>query len=130
MPVKKIPRKPRTTLTPKQKAFVEAYIKEKNATEAAAQAYKTEDRNTAGSIGTENLQKPAIISALALHESKATNKIAQLVDSKKEEIAYKASTYIHDFVHGKAVQRVLNANLNVNIGQDTDDDELYKILHN
>lgn len=45
-------------LTPKQKAFAEAYIQTGNASEAARQAGYS--KKTAGSIGEENLKKPEI----------------------------------------------------------------------
>lgn len=45
-------------LTPKQKAFADAYIETGNASEAARRAGYSE--KTAGAIGGENLEKPAI----------------------------------------------------------------------
>ena len=45
--------------TPKQKRFIQAYIKTGNATQAALQAYKA-SYSTARSIGYENLTKPHI----------------------------------------------------------------------
>lgn len=51
-------------LTPKQKVFVGEYVEKKNATEAALKAYETDSRNTARSIGAENLAKPAIKKAV------------------------------------------------------------------
>lgn len=45
-------------LTPKQKRFVEEYLVDLNATQAARRAGYSE--KTAAKIGTENLQKPAI----------------------------------------------------------------------
>jgi phage terminase small subunit len=48
-------------LTPKQKVFVDEYVKNKgNATQAALKAYDTDDYQTAASIGEENLKKPEI----------------------------------------------------------------------
>jgi len=44
-------------MTHKQKQFVKEYIKTGNATEAASRVYKTKNRNTAKSIGSENLTK-------------------------------------------------------------------------
>lgn len=51
-------------LTPKQRLFVAAYLETFNATEAAARAGYKGDRNTLSSIGSENLRKPAIRSAI------------------------------------------------------------------
>ena len=52
-------------LTPKEKKFTKAYIKTGNATEAAAQAYNTNNRVTAWAMGYENLKKPQIRNRLA-----------------------------------------------------------------
>lgn len=54
-------------LTEKQRRFVEAYMGEAagNATEAARLAGYKGNANQLGSIGTENLQKPAIAEAIA-----------------------------------------------------------------
>ena len=53
-------------LRPKQKKFVKEYIKNGgNATQAVLDAqYKPNNKNTAGSIGSENLKKPKIQKAL------------------------------------------------------------------
>lgn len=47
-------------LTAKQKTFAQEFVKTKNATESALRTYDTTDRVVAGSIGSENLQKPQI----------------------------------------------------------------------
>jgi hypothetical protein len=52
-------------LTVKQRRFVKHYVESGNGTEAAVLAYDVADRNTARSIGTENLRKPAIQDAVA-----------------------------------------------------------------
>ena len=52
---------PKAKLTPKQKIFVEEYVKNKgNGTQAALKAYDTDDYNTAHAIAVDNLQKPTI----------------------------------------------------------------------
>ena len=51
-----------TKLTKKQEAFCEEYLKDMNATQAAIRAGYS--KKTAGSIGDENLRKPAIASFL------------------------------------------------------------------
>ena len=59
--------KPRK-LTYKQRAWVKEYIKSKgNGTKSALKVYKTKDYNTAHSIASENLQKPAIIAEMEQH---------------------------------------------------------------
>lgn len=47
-------------LTYKQKAFVNEFVKTKNATASAMNVYDVKSRTVAKSIGTENLSKPAI----------------------------------------------------------------------
>jgi phage terminase small subunit len=54
-----------TTLTVKQRCFVKHYLETGNGTAAAMAAYAVADRNTARSIGTENLRKPAVQEAVA-----------------------------------------------------------------
>lgn len=49
-------------LTPKQRIFIAEYMIDLNATQAAIRAGYSED--TAGSIGQENLKKPAILEAI------------------------------------------------------------------
>ena len=50
-------------LTPKQRRFVDEYLIDLNATQAAIRAgYK---KNTARQIGSENLSKPAIAKAIS-----------------------------------------------------------------
>ena len=62
-------------LTPKQAAFVEEYLKDLNATQAAIRAGYSE--KTASSIGEENLRKPEISKAIEL---------AKLERSKRTQI--------------------------------------------
>ena len=52
-----------TNLTPKQQRFVEEYLIDLNATQAAIRAGYS--KHTAHSIGHENLSKPEIVAALA-----------------------------------------------------------------
>lgn len=51
-------------LTPKQRKFMKVYAKTLNATEAAMQAYDCKDRDTASSIGRENLRKLQFVDLL------------------------------------------------------------------
>lgn len=68
-------------LTPKQKAFVEAYAG--NATEAAIKAGYSP--KTARSIGQENLTKPDIISAIKERE---TERLRPAIASREERQAF------------------------------------------
>jgi len=49
-----------STISPKERIFIDTLIKTKNATQSALKAYDTTDENVAGSIGSENLTKPKI----------------------------------------------------------------------
>lgn len=63
-PRKRTPSPPK--LTPKQAAFVEAYLANGgNATEAAATAGYAGNRTTLAAVGSENLKKPLVVQALA-----------------------------------------------------------------
>ena len=53
-------------LTPKQAAFVREYAIDLNATQAAVRAGYS--KRTAGAIGRENLQKPAVAAAIEEHQ--------------------------------------------------------------
>jgi phage terminase small subunit len=52
-------------LTDKQKAFIEEYLVDFNATRAAQRAGYKGDDNTLASVGSENLRKPKIAEAIA-----------------------------------------------------------------
>ena len=49
-----------STIYPKERKFIEEYIKTQNGVNSALKAYNTDDYSTAGSIASENLQKPKI----------------------------------------------------------------------
>lgn len=94
-------------MTGKQKAFADALIADPKTTlkQAASQAYG-HTGNLAEVTGYQNIRKPQIVAYLDKHAEKAKNKIVQLVDSEKEDIALRASVDIMDRVHGKATQRI------------------------
>ncbi len=55
----------RTKPTLKQERFARAYVVDGNATEAVVQAgYDVKDRNSAATVGTENLRKPQVARAI------------------------------------------------------------------
>ncbi|MBL4757423.1 MAG: terminase small subunit [Rhizobiales bacterium] len=60
------------TLTPKQEAFVEEYLIDLNATQAAIRAGYSE--HTAQQMGSENLSKPLIMEAVANATNKRTER--------------------------------------------------------
>lgn len=75
-------------LTAKQSAFVNEYLVDKNATQAAIRAGYS--KKTAGSIGDENLQKPEIRAAVdagLLRLAEATETEAQWVRRRLKEEA-------------------------------------------
>lgn len=63
---------PASTLTPKQERFVDEYLIDLNATQAAIRAGYSE--KTAGSIGSENLQKPEIAAEITRRRAKLAEK--------------------------------------------------------
>lgn len=69
-------------LTPKQRLFCEIYSKERNATKAALEAGYS--KNSASSIGSENLQKPEIVKYLDMRMQEAINKIGVTKDWRLE----------------------------------------------
>lgn len=111
-------------LTRKQAVFVQHVVEHPKEpyTEAAIVAYKTEDRNVARSIATENMSKPAIQSALAQYSDLVEDTLSTTVrdwgkadNTRKREIAQNAAMYIHDKVHGKATQRIEQTSTTVSI---------------
>ena len=65
-------------LTPKQQRFVEEYLIDLNATQAAIRAGYSE--KTAKEIGSENLTKPNIAKAIAEAQEKLSNKAQVTVE--------------------------------------------------
>lgn len=107
-------------MTTKQKLFVKEYIDNKgNGTQAALKSYgkpnKPTTYNTAAQIAEDNLKKPQIISALAIHNETIENTILQgMVDYKDSDkqwqrtLAIDTAKWLHDKIHGKATQKTEN----------------------
>ena len=106
-------------LTPKQAAFVKHIIDnpKDNATKAAQVAYGKPGEllkaEVAGTIANQNLNKPAVISALQEHmelvESTLVNTIREWgahERPRQREIAQTAAMYVHDKVLGKSRQQI------------------------
>lgn len=95
-------------LTRKQKAFADQLIAnpKMSATKAALETYNTEKDYVAKNIASENLTKPNIQLYMDEHIQKAKNRVVDLVDSEKEDIALRASDSILDRALGKATQRI------------------------
>lgn len=77
-----------------------------------AQAYmkhhSTTNKNTASTAVTKLLKKPSVIGYQASAVGKAKRRVIELVDSKNESVALKASESIIDRTEGKAVQKTEN----------------------
>lgn len=84
------PIKSKRRLTLKQQGFVKDYIETKNATEAAARNYDTDDRAVAAAIAGENLQKPAIQAELETIKAQYRADAYKVYEIQKQ-ILYKVS---------------------------------------
>ena len=102
-------------LTRKQQAFVKEVLDnpKHNATEAAAKVYNVSNRNSARSVATENLSKPAIVMALGEHSQMVESVLVGTVRDRgrdaaprKREIALDAAKFVHDKIHGKATVKI------------------------
>lgn len=108
-------------LTPKQKAFADTLLNNPklSPTKAALETYGQEDKpptyGTAALIAHNNLNNSAVQLYMDQHIDKAKNRIVQLVDSEKEEIALRASDSILDRALGKATQKVETHSTTVNL---------------
>ncbi len=119
--------KSKIKLTRKQKAFADALINNPklSATRAALQTYGTPEKpptyQTAQQLSHENLTKPNIQLYLDEHVQKAKNRVVELIDSKKEDIALRASDSILDRTLGKATQRTEVTSISMSFGMDLTD---------
>ena len=108
-------------LTRKQEAFVTELIKnpKMSATQAVKYTYNVSTNHSAEVMASENLRKPEIISRLG----DANNMIEQvLMDTvgeygnsdkiQERSLAVDTSKWIHDKIHGKAVQKSSSVNFN------------------
>lgn len=109
-------------LTPKQKKFVNAIVEWKTGTQAALEAYDTDEYFTAASIAHENLKKPQISSALDELAYKAKTILDRVLDWEKindKEVSpsyvIDVAKYVHDKVNGKATQKIEQETTNWNI---------------
>lgn len=108
-------------LTRKQKAFADELLANPklSATQAALRTYGKPDKpttfKTASVIAAENLDKPSVRLYLNQHIEKAKNRVIELIDSEKEDIALRASDSVLDRALGKPTQRVENTSTSVNL---------------
>lgn len=90
-------------LTLKQAKFTKEYLKRGNATEAAAKAYDVKNRNTANSIATENLAKPAIKEAIMSAAEKLGINPEYVLGNYKRAIEITGKTYTKTVGQGENV---------------------------
>lgn len=90
-------------LTLKQAKFTKEYLKTGNATEAAAKAYDVKNRNTANSIATENLAKPAIKEAVMSAAEKLGINPEYVLGNYKRAIEITGKTYTKTVGQGENV---------------------------
>ncbi len=87
------------TLKPKQARFVEEYLIDLNATEAAIRAGYS--AKTAAVIGYENLTKPHIAAAIATARSKQSERTALTADMVVQELAKIAFANMGDYMRAQ-----------------------------
>lgn len=83
-------------LTPKQRRFVEEYLIDLNGTQAAIRAGYSE--HTAGSIASENLQKPEIVEALREAQARLSRRTGLTAERVLGELEKLAFANIQDFM--------------------------------
>lgn len=81
-------------------------------TEAWLQTHKTTSPASARATASKVLAKPNIQLYRQAHIDKATRRIVDLVDSKREDIALKASESILDRTYGKSVNKSVSTSIN------------------
>ena len=87
---------PESKLTPKQRRFVEEYLCDLNATQAAIRAGYSE--KTAQQMGTENLSKPVIAAAIESAMQKRSERVEITQDRVLEELSHIAFARIDKVV--------------------------------
>lgn len=109
------PIKKQAKLRPKTQAFINELIKDpkQSHTQAYLKTHQTTKPTTARVEASKLLAKPNVQLYLDRHISKARNKIVQLIDSEKENIALQASEAILDRALGKPVNKTESINLNI-----------------
>lgn len=112
-------------LTKKQRKFVNEYADTGNGTQSALKAYNTEDNNTAKSIASENLTKPAIREELAIlgfNTNTAKRVVGEILSEREVEPQHrlKAADLVFkvtgDYAPEKAITLNLDAQLTENEG--------------
>lgn len=104
-------------MKPNTIAFADALIAnpKKSHTQAYLDTHRTTNRNVARSEAAKTIAKPSVQIYLKKHANRAKERMLELVESRKEDIALRASVDILDRTYGKAVQRQQSENTNLNI---------------
>lgn len=90
----------------KTKAFLEKVLSDPGitATDAYLATHTTDNRNSARSSASQLLATTNARIYMQKHVERAKKRVIELVDSKNEAVAFRASESIIDRVHGKATQ--------------------------
>lgn len=95
-----------TDLTKKQEIFVKEYLDTGNGTQAALEAYDTDNPRVAAAIASENLTKPNIIEYLqSKAEVVASNMFKLAISAESEQVQVTAGKDILDRAGYKPVEK-------------------------
>jgi len=124
------PIKPKT-LTSKQRAFVDQIVNnpKQSATQAVLKTYGKDGKPptyaSARNIATENLAKPIIITELSKYNNMVENVLINTINdwgsennTRKREIAVDTAKYIHDKIHGRAIQQIQSTTNSISLNID------------
>lgn len=103
---------------PKTQAFADELLNNKklSPTQAYLNTHITTNRRTANDLASKTLKRPSVQIYMQKHINAARNTIVSLSqDAEREEIRLKASQDILDRTLGKAIQRQVNENTNLNL---------------
>lgn len=115
------PKKGVRKLTDKQRAYVKLRIEnpKMSKTKAVMQVYDTDKATNAGALANKLDKNEAVQSALIAHSQLAEQTIVKSIidysDSDKQwqrTLAVETSKWVHDKIHGKAIQQNVNVNQN------------------
>lgn len=91
---------------------------QRNATQAYKQVHPNASHITATANAHQLLKKPEAQIYLKEHVNKASNRIVELVDNEKPDIALRAAQDVLDRSHGKAIQQVNQTTTGVTLNID------------
>lgn len=114
-------------MKPKTKQYLDRLLSNPklSQTEAYIQTHKTTNRNTAKVNSSNLIKKPEAQLYLDKHIKKARDRVIELIDSRNEQTALRASDSVLDRQLGKARQQIEVSSQMVNINIDlTGDSEL------